>query len=164
MGKNWKNNYKKKYGIEYENIKESTLEKTNSEIYYTNLGVNELPVDTYHNAIYMGLITDEDNELCELYRVFKDEVEIYAIVSFEKKKSEYKSSIIQIVNKNDDVIDQMIITHGKKILRAEIVSNKPLSKETDKLIHEIMNDKTKTLNERISIAVEEITAKKKVLV
>lgn len=159
MAKSWKNKYAKKHGILYMQDKEEISEEERN---YTNLGVSTLDKKTFYNPKYLGLITDTDNELCEVYRVTRtcDNQEVYAIVRFTKPIQEVPFTHLEF--KLGDIPDSMIIYHGEYMIRSTI--NITREDDLNFLVMETLKDKSKTLDERIELIVQQMNdVKKKVL-
>lgn len=160
MAKSWKNKYTKKHGITYGEKREEIKDKERN---YTNLGLSDLDKNAFYNPRRLGLITDTDNELCEVYRVNRtsDEQEQYVIIRFTKPISELESTHIEF--KVGDIPDSITIYHGQYMIRATI----DITREDDLnlLVMETLWDKSKTLDERIELIVQEMNnINKKVLV
>lgn len=160
MAKSWKNKYQKKHGESYkEDSQEEKREETRN---YTNLRVSSLDEDTFYNPKYLGLITDTDNELCEVYRVTRtrDDREIYALIRFTKPIRELGFTHLDFYV--GDIPDSITIYHGEYMIRSEISITR--EDNLDLLVMETLRDKSKTLDERIELIVQEMNdVNKKVL-
>lgn len=161
MIKSWKSKYQKKHGEVYkEPISKTTPEEKRN---YTNLRVNTLAENAFYNPRYLGLITDTDNELCEVYRVnrTRDDQEIYAIIRFTKPIRELDFTRLEF--KLGDIPDSLTIYRGEYLIRSEIA----ITREDDLnlLVMETLRDKSKSLDERIELIVQEMNdVNKKVLI
>lgn len=161
MAKSWKNKYSRKHGISYTQKREEEIKEERRN--YTNLKVSSLADNTFYNPRYLGLITDTDNEACEVHRVTRtcDDQEIYAIVRFTKPIQELPSTHLDF--KVGDIPDSITIYHGEYMLRSTI----EITREDDInfLVMETLRDKSKTLDERIELIIQEMNdVNKKILI
>lgn len=162
MKKNWR-----KFILDSENgylTKEETkkaIEEYNNprddDAYYTNLDIEELDKKTFFYPISLGLITDDNHELKEVYRVFRGEKEEIVIIGYTKPRESLETSEYEFVDKRHNTITHAFtIYHGTKQIEAEIPIECEGNQNLSSLVMITLLDNTKSYQERISLVSEEL--------
>ena len=125
--------------------------------YYTNLDIEALDKKTFFYPIYLGQISDDNNELKEVYRTFRGEQEELVIIGFTEPRESLKTSTLEVVDKKNDItIPLLTIYHGVKQIEAEIPIKCETREDLSDLIMTTLLDCSKTYQERIVLVSEEL--------
>lgn len=162
MKKNWKKAIlESENGLLNEEETRKAIEEYNNprddEAFYTNFDVEELDKNTFFYPVYLGLITDDNKELKEVYRTFRGENEEIVIVGFTEPRENLKTSTLEIVDKRNGEISHFLTIHsGIKQIEAEIPIECELREDLNRLIMTTLSDTSKSYQERIGLVSEEL--------
>lgn len=111
---------------EYQNFNKNTFLNYEERMkaiqnHYTNFGIEELPITTYREPVYLGNFNNLDGSINSTYLVLKDELPTYVILSEEEHR--VKAEISKTKNSEDmDQFVYMILKDSDKTLEEKINS------------------------------------------
>ena len=165
MKKNWKKAILESENgfLNEEETKKAINEYNNprdDEAYYTNFGIEGLEGNTFFYPISLGFITDDKNELKEVYRTFRGGIEEIVIIGFTEPRETLDASVLEVIDKRNGIATPLLtIYHGTKQIEAEIPIMCDKCKDLNGLIMTTLLDNSKRYQERISLVTEELKDK-----
>lgn len=127
------------------------------EAYYTNLDIDELDKNTFFYPTYLGLITDDNHELKEVYRTFRGETEEIVIIGYTEPRESLETSVLELVDKRHSTITPLLtIYHGTKQIEAEIPIDCERRQDLSDLVMTTLLDNSKNYQERIGLVTDEL--------
>lgn len=127
------------------------------EGYYSNLDIESLDKKTFFHPNYLGLISDDNKEIKEVYRTYRGDVEELVIVGFTEPMESLETSTLRFIDKNNNVIVPFLtIYHGVKQIEAEIPIKCEACENLNSLIMTTLLDTTKDYQGRIDLVSEEL--------
>lgn len=121
---------------------------------YTNYQVDGLDKRTYRDSIFLGNIYDHRNEPCELYVAYKGKQQYYVVVGFKKPVSKLPTKTIQIIDERsaDRRIENITFPVGKREIKAELPKSRFARRDANKVVTDIMHDRSIEYADRLLIA------------
>jgi hypothetical protein len=151
---NWRNSYKKNCILSAKATKELIKKYNNprnDSAYYSNLGIEELSNDTFFYPIFLGMTTNDDGQIKNVYRVHRGNKEEIVIVGFKAPTTELKTASLGVINKITGECDEYLtVYHGEKQIEAEIAINIEDDGNLSLLVMDTLSDYDKDYETRIN--------------